>query len=139
MLGVVLDTNVLVSALLTRRGFEASALDLALAGRAQLFISPPILAEYDEVLRRPKFNLTRTSVDRLLRKLQDRSTLVHPKSRVAASPDDDDNRFLECAETAGAHYLVTGNLKHYPASWRRTRIVTARQFVELMIDAHRPT
>lgn len=138
MVGIVLDTNILVSALLSRQGFEARALDLTLAGRAQLFISPPILAEYEDVLRRPRFQFTRASIDRLLRKLQDHSTLVHPKSRVTASADDDDNRFLECAETAGAHYLVTGNLKHLPASFRHTRTINARQFVELMIDVRRP-
>ena len=53
----------------------------------------------------------------------------------AACPDDpDDIIFLECAETAGADYLVTGNRKHYPAEWKKTRIVTAREFIEIIAN-----
>jgi predicted nucleic acid-binding protein len=49
---------------------------------------------------------------------------------VSAATDEDDNRFLECAAAAGAEYLVTGNLRHYPAEWARTQVVNARGFVD---------
>ncbi|HXB70515.1 MAG TPA: PIN domain-containing protein [Candidatus Acidoferrales bacterium] len=50
--------------------------------------------------------------------------------RACADPDDD--IFLECAQAARAAWLVTGNLKHFPAAWLDTRIVTARRFLEIM-------
>jgi predicted nucleic acid-binding protein len=48
--------------------------------------------------------------------------------RVCSDPDDD--IFLECAQAAAAHYLVTGNAKDFPAVWAGTKIVTARQFLD---------
>jgi predicted nucleic acid-binding protein len=39
--------------------------------------------------------------------------------------------FLECADTAGADYLITGNSRHFPKFWKKTKIITAREFVSL--------
>jgi predicted nucleic acid-binding protein len=55
--------------------------------------------------------------------------LITPAHTLNVSPDEADNRFLECAEAAAAQFLITGNIKHYPREFRTTRIVTARQFV----------
>jgi predicted nucleic acid-binding protein len=49
---------------------------------------------------------------------------------LAVSPDERDNRFLECAESAGADFLVTGNRRHFPKVWKTTRIVSTRELVE---------
>ena len=48
--------------------------------------------------------------------------------------DPDDNMFLECAETAHADYLITGNKRHFPSVWRSTKIVNARDVEELASD-----
>jgi predicted nucleic acid-binding protein len=48
---------------------------------------------------------------------------------TSAASDEDDNRFLECALSAGADFLVTGNLRHYPEIFGTTRIVNARGFL----------
>jgi predicted nucleic acid-binding protein len=48
------------------------------------------------------------------------------------SPDEADNRFLECAAAAGADYLVTGNIKDFPQRFKATRILTPQQFVTQM-------
>jgi uncharacterized protein len=53
---------------------------------------------------------------------------------VTACADPDYNIFLECAQAARAHFIVTGNLKDFPTKWAETQIVTARQFVEAMTD-----
>lgn len=53
---------------------------------------------------------------------------------AACADDPDDLIFLECAEAAAADYLVTGNRKHYPDQWKKTRIVTVREFFELTVD-----
>jgi predicted nucleic acid-binding protein len=52
---------------------------------------------------------------------------------VRACPDPDDDIFLECAQAAAAHYLITGNPKHFPATWADTQIVTARQFIDAVM------
>jgi predicted nucleic acid-binding protein len=51
-----------------------------------------------------------------------------------ACSDPDDDIFLECAQAARAHYIVTGNLRHFPAKWADARIVTARQFLDALSD-----
>ncbi|MBI5085161.1 MAG: putative toxin-antitoxin system toxin component, PIN family [Acidobacteria bacterium] len=137
MIGIVLDTNVIVSAALTRGGAEAYALDLVLARKAVMFLTEEILAEYEGVLRRPKFRLAPKIVDGLLGRITEIAVAVRPSRLVHASRHEDDNRFLECAEASAAHYLVTGNRRHFPTSWKTTRIVSAREFVELLIDAER--
>lgn len=58
--------------------------------------------------------------------------LFEPTSTLTVSGDEADNRFLECAETAKADYLVTGNIRHFSAAWGRTRVITARQLIELV-------
>jgi predicted nucleic acid-binding protein len=45
--------------------------------------------------------------------------------------DPDDHVFLECADKAGADYLITGNSRHFPKFWKKTKIITAREFVSL--------
>jgi predicted nucleic acid-binding protein len=62
--------------------------------------------------------------------------LVNPTRTLAVSGDESDNRFLECAEAADVDYLVTGNKRDFPAQWKRTAVIGARELVEL--DAQRP-
>lgn len=138
MIRVVLDTNVIVSAVLTRGGAEAYALDLAAAGKIQIYATPAILTEYEEVLRRSKFSrISPKVIDGALALIQHLAILVNPKETLAVSSDESDNRFLECADAAGADYLVTGNKRHFPAQWKKTDVIGARELVELLIDAER--
>lgn len=58
--------------------------------------------------------------------------IVHPSVRITASPDLTDNRFLECVEAAGADYLITGNKRHFPSQWKNTRVVNAREFLDIL-------
>jgi len=55
---------------------------------------------------------------------------VRPTQAVHACADPDDDIFLECAQAADAHYLVTGNVKHFPATWVNTRVISARQYLQ---------
>lgn len=135
--GVVLDTNVVISAVLSPGGSEAYALDLVLAQKALFYATDEILSEYEVVLHRPKFGLDKKVVLNILRSIRCAAIMVLPRRRIRVSADDDDNRFLECAEAASAHFLLTGNRRHFPESWKKTRVIGAREFVELMIDAER--
>ncbi len=70
--------------------------------------------------------------------IRERSLLVTVTVQVAEDTcphDQDDIMFLECAESAGADYLVTGNRRHYPDEWKNTKIVTAREFMDIIINA----
>jgi uncharacterized protein len=129
---VVLDTNVVVSAHLKAGGLEAFVLDLALASKLQLYVSPDVLAEYEEVLRRPRFRIDSKKVTRSLRLIKKRAKNVTPTLTLSVSSDPDDNRLLECAEAANADYLVTGNRRHFPAKYRNTLVVNARQLIEII-------
>lgn len=129
---VVLDTNVVVSAHLGDSGYESLAFDLAISSQTELYVSPDILAEYSEVLRRPRLGIEWNDVKRSLDSIRERARLVNPRNSVSAAFDPDDNKFLECAEEARADYLVTGNRRHFPKQWKTTKIVNARELLELI-------
>ena len=127
---VVLDTNVVLSACLKPDGLEARLVDMAIAGTLDACVSPETWAEYQDVLLRDKFKTTRRRAELILRSLEARVLRVIPGERLTAASDQDDNRFLECAAAAGAKYLVTGNLRHYPPAHGSTQVVNARSFFD---------
>jgi putative PIN family toxin of toxin-antitoxin system len=131
MTRVVLDTNVVVSAHLREEGLEATVFLLALSGKITLCVSQPMLAEYEGVLSRRKFSLDPSRVTRSLEQIRRASRRVRPKRTLAVCSDLEDNRFLECAAAAGADYLITGNKRHFPKRWGKTKAVNAREFLEI--------
>jgi len=113
MIRVVLDTNVLVAALLNPLGAPAQVLVFLMTDSdTQLCVSGPIFAEYEEVLGRPLFQRRKTESEAALRAIRAQALWVRPKEAVRACSDPDDDIFLECAQATGAHYLITGNAKH---------------------------
>jgi putative PIN family toxin of toxin-antitoxin system len=135
MIRVVLDTNIIVSALLQSLGPPAQVFVLALGGSLRLCVSGAIYAEYEEVISRPRFRRTPEVISSALRAIRESGVWVRPTETVRVCSDPDDDILLECAQAARADYLVTGNLKHFPASWKGTRIVTARQLLDLIAVA----
>jgi uncharacterized protein len=95
----------------------------------RLCVSAEIYAEYEEVMRRPRLQRSNSEIEAALRAVRENSLWVIPTDKVRACSDPDDDIFLECAQAASAHYIVTGNAKHFPTIWGSTRIVTARQFL----------
>jgi putative PIN family toxin of toxin-antitoxin system len=130
MIGVVLDTNVVVSANLNDEGLEAVVVSLALSRQLHWYGSVPILQEYARVLSYPKLKFLPEDTAAFLDRLAQSATVVQPPHAVSVSKHEPDNRFLECAEAVGANFLVTGNLRHFPAQWKTTRVVNARQLLE---------
>ena len=130
-LRLVLDTNVLVSAALKPEGLQRTTLLLATTRPARFYVSVPILEEYAEVLSRPELVIRRGLRLQLLQLIKNRSHLIVPSRRLDVTSDPDDNIFLECADAARADYLVTGNQKHFPPFWKSTKIITARDFINL--------
>jgi uncharacterized protein len=134
MIRVVLDTNILISALLSPQGQPAQVfLMTILDPDTQLCVSGDIFAEYEEVIRRPRFHRSDSEIATVLRTIRDEGVWVKPTERVRVCSDPDDDIFLECAQVAAAHYLVTGNAKDFPAAWVGTQIVTARQFLDAVV------
>jgi putative PIN family toxin of toxin-antitoxin system len=103
---------------------------LAIGGSLQLCVSEKIYAEYEEVISRPRFQRPEHVIAATLQTIRDNSFWVRPTEAIRACADPDDDMFLECARAGQADYLVTGNLKHFPASWQSTRIVTAKALLE---------
>lgn len=131
-LRLVIDTNVLVSAALKSEGLQRTTLLLSITKPARLYVSPPILEEYAEVLSRPELSIRKGLRLQLLQLVKNRGHLVSPSRPIEVTSDPDDNIFVECADAARADYLVTGNRKHFPPFWKNTKIITPREFVTLV-------
>jgi putative PIN family toxin of toxin-antitoxin system len=102
MIRVVLDTNAVVPAQLKPAGLEAAVLLLALRRAIQLCVSPPILAEYQRVLYKPKLKFHPRRVEAVLLDIGAASRLFHPATVLALAIHEPDNRFLECVQAARA-------------------------------------
>ena len=109
---VVLDTNVLVSGLLTPLGPPGRIVDLVLAGLVTLVADDRVLAEYGDVLRRPRFGFAPGDVSTVLEFVAAESERVIPPPLAVVLPDADDLSFLEVA-AAAAVPLVTGYPRHF--------------------------
>jgi len=127
---VVLDTNVLVAGLLSPFGSPAKVLQLLLTGKLSLCYDARILAEYREVLARPKFAFDRELTDTVLDYLEQTGELTTATPWPLELPDPDDAVFLEVAAAGQADYVVTGNVRHFPSGKRRgLAVVTPVQFI----------
>lgn len=128
---VVIDTNVLVSGLLSATGPPGWIVEAVLAGELELAFDMAIRHEYEDVLRRREFRFSSETIDDLL------STIDQFGFQVAAAPpcpaplpDPDDERFLAVAAATDS-VLVTGSLKHFPAHARgEVSVLTPRQLVD---------
>ena len=127
---IVLDTNVLVAGLLSPFGTPAQVLQLILAGKVGLCVDARIITEYRDVLTRSKFGFDADAVADLMEFLEQIAETVAPTPWGLELPDPADAMFLEVALTGQADYLVTGNLKHFPARKRReVKVTTPAQFL----------
>jgi uncharacterized protein len=127
----VIDTNVVVSGLLSPAGNEALILLAIHQGLVRPCFSEEIIEEYAGVLARPKFGFPADQIGALLAMFRRQGDLVVPKAAGAISVDPGDTKFLRCAETAQVDYLVTGNKRHFPeASYGVTRVVSAGELLD---------
>jgi putative PIN family toxin of toxin-antitoxin system len=131
---VVLDTNVLLSALAFPGSKPDQVVQRVRRGEVELFLSPFILTELERILRN-KFRFTKRQTDERLAVIRRMATLVDPTERITVvAAKDDDNRILECALAAHAEYLVTGDKEHLLPlqSIGATRIVSPATFLTLL-------
>jgi putative PIN family toxin of toxin-antitoxin system len=130
-LRLVIDTNVLVSAAIKPAGLRRTVLLLAITKPARLYVSRPILEEYADVLSRPELLIRKGLRHQLQQLIRNHSYTVVPARQLEVASDPDDNMFLKCADVARADYLVTGNQRHFPRFWKKTKVITPREFISL--------
>jgi putative PIN family toxin of toxin-antitoxin system len=118
---VVLDTNILFSAVFKSTGTQAMLIRLIVDNQIIPCVSPATLSDYYEVLARPILHHRATEVENILNLLTGIALLVFPTTSATAASHPDDNCFLECAEAAAADYLITGNKRHFPMSWKKNQ------------------
>ena len=131
MIYAVIDTNVLVSALITKNP-EASTAKVVRLLLEQEFVplyDADIIAEYEDVLHRSKFPILKETADVLISFIIENGIESSRVDFEESMPDADDRVFYEVSLSQDDSFLVTGNLKHYPTS---TRVITPAQFLEII-------
>jgi len=132
-LKIVLDTNVLVSAFLKPHSKPARIMRLVLQGDIQIIINEPILAEYLEVLKRPKFDLNLEDVQTIVDFIRSKGVNAPSLAESFDLPGSSDEPFLEAALASTADVLITGNRKHFPKrSCKGQKVVTPAEFLNLL-------
>jgi len=129
-LRVVLDTNILVSALLTREGNPAKIYRMFLTQALTLVYCAEILDEYEDVIYRPRLKIPIADANIVMDAIRyygEEIFIPVSRSSIIPMPDEDDRIFYDTAKTVGA-YLITGNTKHYPSE---PFILTPTEFLEL--------
>ena len=132
---VVLDTNVLVSAL-GWKGSPHQVFRRCMSGHYHLFISPALISEMARVLSYPKLGITDAQRDEFLVLVAEVATIVEPNFTLdLVSNDPSDNRVIECALAGDCQYVVTGD-QHLLSSpfYRGIEIITP----DALLDAERP-
>ena len=133
LLLAVLDTNVIVSALLSSKDDSATVqvIHELFSDSFRLVVSKEIMDEYAEVLHRSKFHFTTEIVDAMLDAIEEKAEVVTPAPSGASLPDMKDLPFYEVVmeKREDDAYLVTGNTRHFP---KEPFIVTAREFLEIL-------
>lgn len=130
----VIDTNVLVSAMLKWNSVPGNLMELVFDGPIVPVYNSEILKEYREVLSRPKFHFTSEIVNDVLESLENRGICIEAELLDIILPDPKDRVFYEVVieerKTEEA-YLVTGNIKHFPIE---TFIVTPRKMLDIIFS-----
>jgi uncharacterized protein len=132
MRSAVLDTNVVVSALLQQAGPPASIIELGFGGQFRWYISNPILTEYSAVLARKRLRIDPRRLAEFFGDLRQTALMVVPTKKLRQCTDTSDDRFLECALSARADYVVTGNVRHFPQRFQDIRVILPRQFLTIL-------
>ena len=129
---VVIDTNVLVSALI-QKGFPYKIVnELFIERKITLCVSEELMEEYYEVLRRPKFTLYSdfvTKAKTLLADIEAKANMYIPMISLDLISDKDDNKILELADVCAADYIITGNTNDFTfPTYKNTKIVTPKDY-----------
>ncbi len=128
----VIDTNVLVSAMLYWDSLPGGVMQKVFEGNIVLVLNKEIVREYREVLMRPKFHFTEKIVENLIEAMEEKGVYIDATPLETVLIDPKDQVFYEVVMEKRKEedaYLVTGNSKHFP---ERAFIVTPREMMEII-------
>ncbi len=135
---IVIDTNVIVSALIQKNYPFLIIDELFFENKIRLCISEELMQEYFEVLSRPKFSKYPdfvSNAQNILAEIGYRAEIYKPKIKLNIISDQDDNMILELADESKADFIITGNTKDFTLTkYKKTKIVTPKEYWE----NHRP-
>lgn len=130
----VIDTNVIVSAMLKWNSIPGNLVELALDGPIVPVLNENILKEYKEVLLRPKFHFNEQIVNDFLSGIKKRAIFVDAEKLDIDMPDPKDRVFYEVVMEERHNedaYLVTGNIKHFP---NKPFVVTPKDMINFILS-----
>lgn len=130
----VIDTNVIVSAMLKWNSVPGNILELAIEGPIIPVLNEKILEEYSEVLLRPKFHFTNKIVSDVIEAIKSRAVFIDEEKIDIELPDPKDRVFYEVVmeqRNSSDAYLVTGNIKHFPIE---PFIVTPKEMLNIILS-----
>jgi len=131
---IIIDTNVIVSSLI-QKGYPYHIIfDLFIEDKINLYISPQLIAEYHNVLERPKFSQYQDfyiKAKEVLANIEMKAINYTPNITLDLISDKDDNKILELADACEADFIITGNTNDFTISqYKQTKIVTPREYWE---------
>ena len=129
----VIDTNVLVSAMLKWTSVPGSIIEFAFSGVIIPVLNERIIAEYREVLMRKKFHFTIEIVDDVIQSLEDQGEYIDTEKTDYELPDPKDVVFYAIVmekRKKDEAYLVTGNIKHFP---KEPYVVTPKEMMDILL------
>jgi putative PIN family toxin of toxin-antitoxin system len=125
---VVIDTNVIVSALMNANGTPAKILALILNGKATILYDNRIIFEYIDVLSRKDFGFDIETINDIINYIRTEGEFVNSEYINIEFIDETDKKFYEAHKSGEAQYLITGNIKHFP---KEDSIIIPKSFLEI--------
>ncbi len=139
MVKVIIDTNIIISALITKGYPQQILIEIVFARKVNLCLSSPIFEEWLEVVNRDKFKKNahfQTNAEIFINKLLDLSTFYSPSIKIDLLKDKKDNMFLELALEANADYIITGNSNDFTLyKFEGTKILSPKSFYEFALTS----
>ena len=124
---IVIDTNVIVSALMNVNGTPAKLLSSVLNGNITILYDNRVLFEYTEVLSRKEFGFNAETVNDMIDYFKHEGEFINADFQKIKFSDETDKKFYEVYKSGKARYLITGNLKHFP---KEEAIIVSGKFFE---------
>ena len=138
MQSVILDTNIVVSALIQKSYPHYIVFDYVLNEQVKLYLSKALMNEYREVLSRPKFTRITdflNNAEIVLSRFEKIALFYEPKIRLDIIKDKSDNKLLELVDESNAGFLITGNNVDFTMThYKNTQILSPRSFWEMQMQ-----
>ena len=132
---IVVDTNVIVSGLLSPFNPSGHIVKLLTAGKLVALYDSRIISEYKDVMLRPKFDFNLEHMGALLEQIECAGEIVACEPLSYPLPDREDEPFLEAAFSGKAACLITVNLRHYPVRvCQSIRVLSPQKFIEFYTE-----